>query len=310
MALRTRYPEIIRLSGNYEDCLLISVVLNAYKRTEYLESQIEALLNQTVKPKQIYVWQNAGSKVSANLKEKVTFVECNKNLGVWARFAFALNVDTPYVCLFDDDTIPGKKWFENCLDTLSKTEGLLGTRGVRFLSKNRYFPFISFGWDSPNESIEQVDIVGHAWFFKREWLTVFWRELPPIGFTKLAGEDMHFSYTLQKYLNLNTYVPPHPKGDPEMWGSRPETANFLGSSPVAISSDLSSLNKFDTALKFYTKNGFKLFLSSGERLKHGLVIGGAFRSSVRIRTFFSKHPRIKNFLKILINFLRKIKIYI
>ena len=30
---------------------------------------------------------------------------------------------------------------------------------------------------------------------------------------------MHFSYMLQKYKNLPTFVPPHPKDDMEMWGS-------------------------------------------------------------------------------------------
>jgi hypothetical protein len=30
---------------------------------------------------------------------------------------------------------------------------------------------------------------------------------------------MHFSYTIQKYLGINTYVPPHPKDDKDMWGS-------------------------------------------------------------------------------------------
>ena len=53
---------------------------------------------------------------------------------------------------------------------------------------------------------------------KREWLSAFWRELPnPIY--KTCGEDMHFSYMLQKYLNIKTYVPPHPHNDKEMWGS-------------------------------------------------------------------------------------------
>ena len=30
---------------------------------------------------------------------------------------------------------------------------------------------------------------------------------------------MHFSYMLQKYANIPTFVPPHPKDDMELWGS-------------------------------------------------------------------------------------------
>jgi hypothetical protein len=60
--------------------------------------------------------------------------------------------------------------------------------------------------------------VGHSWFFKKEWLSDYWRELPDPKYD-ICGEDMHFSYMLQKYKNLPTFVPPHPKDDMEMWGS-------------------------------------------------------------------------------------------
>jgi hypothetical protein len=47
-------------------------------------------------------------------------------------------------------------------------------------------------------------------------LSYYWRELPdPKYFT--CGEDMHFSYMLQKYAGIKTYVPPHPINDPSMW---------------------------------------------------------------------------------------------
>jgi hypothetical protein len=30
---------------------------------------------------------------------------------------------------------------------------------------------------------------------------------------------MHFSYVLRKYAGINTYIPPHPANNKEMWGS-------------------------------------------------------------------------------------------
>jgi hypothetical protein len=54
-------------------------------------------------------------------------------------------------------------------------------------------------------------LVGHAWFFKRDWLQYLWREKP---FMWDNGEDIQFSYLAQKYGNIDTYVPPHPKNDP------------------------------------------------------------------------------------------------
>ena len=154
----------------------ITVILNVYKRTNNLLKQIDAINAQTIKPKQILIWQNKGNnELPKNIFSK-PYISCNNfNYGVWARFAFAFNAKTEYICVFYDDTIPGRKWFENCLNTMENHEGLLGTRGLRFKSKVRYSPNICYGWDNPNINTEKVDIVGHSWFFKREWLGAFWR---------------------------------------------------------------------------------------------------------------------------------------
>lgn len=197
----------------------ITVILNGYKRPQFLQEQINAIQNQTVKPREIMLWQNNTEGFDPNITNSITTAVSNKNLGVWARFAYALNAKTEYICIFDDDTIPGSKWFENCLETMKTHEGLLGTIGLIYHSPSGYRPNTRYGWgDINNEEAMRVDIVGHAWFFKREWLSAFWRELPPVG-VEVIGEDMHFSYMVQKYLGLNTYVPPHPKDDKEMWGS-------------------------------------------------------------------------------------------
>ena len=81
-----------------------------------------------------------------------------------------------------------------------------------------YEPYLRFGWipNGHNENVTKVDLVGHCWFFKKEWLTYYWRELPDSKYFT-CGEDMHFSYMLQKYANLHTYVAPHPHNKPEMW---------------------------------------------------------------------------------------------
>lgn len=136
-----------------------------YKRGGSFEKQLQAVKTQTIKPSAIYVWKNAGDEIPQDLKEQVIIAECNSNLGVWARLAFALNIDTEYICMFDDDTIPGSRWIENCLTTLKTHNGLLGTRGIKFMSKRSYSPTVGFGWSSPNLFVEQVDIVGHSWFF-------------------------------------------------------------------------------------------------------------------------------------------------
>jgi hypothetical protein len=237
---------------------MVTVILNGFKRSSHFGSQLNAIKNQTLRPKEILLWQNKGEDFDINLTNQTTHANCNKNLGVWARFAFALNARTEYVCVFDDDTIPGTKWLENCYNTIQNYDGLLGTIGVKFSNENNYLENVRVGWDRPNENTEVVDIVGHSWFFKREDLATFWRELPDLDHSPLVGEDMHFSYTLQKYTNKKTYVPPHPVSDMEMWGSKPHTAWSIGTDSAAISRDWSNMNTMNQAFLGYINKGFKL----------------------------------------------------
>jgi len=239
----------------------ISVVLNGYKRSQHFEKQLTSIQNQTIKPKEILLWQNYGDSFDNNLTEQTIHANCNKNLGVWARFAFALNCKSEYICVFDDDTIPGTKWLENCYNTIQTHDGLLGTIGLKFLDESNYLNNVRVGWDRPNENTEQVDIVGHSWFFKREDLATFWRELPDLDHSIYVGEDMHFSYTLQKYTNKKTYVPPHPINDIEMWGSKPDTAWSIGSDSVAISTNYNLGIQMEPAYRNYIKKGFKILNS-------------------------------------------------
>jgi hypothetical protein len=239
---------------------MITVILNGYKRPYALAQQLEAIKSQTLQAQTVMMWQNKGSEFDFDLINSTQHASCNSNLGVWARFSYALNAKTPYICILDDDTIPGSKWLENCISTIQQYDGLLGTIGVRYESNEAYWPSHRIGWANPNENVEQVDIVGHSWFFRREWLSTFWRELPEIDQSVYVGEDIHFSYTLQKYLNKNTYVPPHPANDIEMWGSKPETAWTIGNGPdkVGISQSPESFEAFNNIYSFYIKKGFKI----------------------------------------------------
>ena len=273
---------------NIKNMSEITVVLNVFKRLHNLQKQIDSLNSQTIKPNKILIWKNKSEQdLPPEILSQALVSQNNYNYGVWARFAFALNAKTKYICVFDDDTIPGKKWFENCLTTMDNCEGLLGTRGLRFKSKYRYSPNEGFGWDNPTSNIKRVDIVGHSWFFKREWLAAFWRELPPIDSSHIAGEDIHFSYTLQKYFGLNTFVPPHPENDKQLWGSLPNFAISMGNDNEGISSKDDSIIRFNKALKFYTAKGFRLCFEDEIKVKKEIIIGRGL----------SSYPFLKKFLR-------------
>ncbi|MBD3842736.1 MAG: glycosyltransferase [Campylobacterales bacterium] len=244
------------------DDIEITVILNVFKRAEHLEAQLNAIENQTIKPKKIFVWQNGNySVIPENLKSRFTLIECSENLGVWARFAFALNARTDYICLFDDDTIPGERWFENCINTLKTHDGLLGTKGLRFMRDKSYKSAEHFGWSHPNEETMKVDIVGHSWFFKRELLAHYWSELPPKDFPITAGEDIHFSYMIQKF-GINTYVPPHPKNDMSLWGSLPESGYDIGADENGISKQSGANDTFTKVYNYYREKGFEIIYNN------------------------------------------------
>jgi hypothetical protein len=239
----------------------ITAVLNLYKRPHTLIEQLTAVQNQSVPPENIIIWKNytegvVTPEIPEHLKHNVTVIESSKNSGVWARFTCGLLVNSKYVCVFDDDTIPGCDWFKNCLETMKTHRGLLGTIGLRFCRGNCYYYFEPrIGWDGPNNDVQQVDIVGHSWFFERDWLHYLWECCPDYNSMFLAGEDIGFSYILQKY-GINTYVPPHPADNTNLWGSQHDKAMLYGTESVAVSGQPGGMEKFNDAFKYYINKGF------------------------------------------------------
>lgn len=238
---------------------MITVILNCYKRPQYLQEQIEAINNQTIPPSDIWVWNNKPeNEPQADLSSlKCKVVTCNHNYKFHGRFAYGLLAQTEYVAFFDDDTIPGNKWFENCINTIEQgQDGILGTTGVYLLGDN-YNYNTKFGWNGKNNpSTTEVDLVGHAWFMKKDYLRYLWYE-DPISWDN--GEDMQLSYQAQKYGNIKTYVPPHPPEDTSIWGSLPKTGVKYGSDKAAswiYNSNHSTLR--DEIVQEQVKRGWKL----------------------------------------------------
>lgn len=199
----------------------ISIILNVYKRPYMLEKQIQAIKNQSIliESQNIHVWYNK-SDIAQYFpidKEIKTYV-CNWNTKFFGRFTLPLLIKTDFVALFDDDTIPQIDWLKNCLETIEKSEtnGILGGSGVILMEKS-YHPFNKVGWNGLHSNkTERVDLVGHAWFFRQEWAKYMWYEKP---YDWNNGEDIMFSYLAQKYGNINTFVPPHPENNMNLWSS-------------------------------------------------------------------------------------------
>lgn len=244
----------------------ISVILTAWMRPQYLEEQVKAVLSQTVKPYEVILWYNQPSKRFAILKRKhflefknnkyVRQIICDYNFGIMPRFAIAACLESKYVCIFDDDTIPGEMWFENCLGYVDKEKSLLGTIGLRYISmedKSVQVEKPRMGWEAKNEKLEFVDVVGHCWFFRREWAKYFWLEEPLL---RDFGEDIHFCAMLQRH-GIRTGCPPHPESDKSLWGSLyPER----GIDRVGISRSSDRSEDFYKVVSYEISRGFKSML--------------------------------------------------
>jgi len=205
----------------------ISVILNVYKRGFTLDKQIEAIKNQTIKinSEDIHVWYNESEEVQPLPTDKnVKVYKCNYNTKFWGRFLIPLICKTKYIAIFDDDIIPGERWLENCLSSIKEKDGIYGGSGI-ITNGTNYHPHTKVGWNGSHlNDICEVDLVGHAWFFKKEYGKFMWED-EPISWDN--GEDIFFSYIAQKN-NLKTYVPKHPENDISLWSNNREKSKTNG----------------------------------------------------------------------------------
>lgn len=236
----------------------ITVILTAYKRSEYLEQQIEALRAQTIPPKEIWVWSNRSDtelRDVSKLADRV--IASNSNFLFWGRFALASLVRTKYVAFFDDDILPQRRWFENCLQTIeSGHDGILGGSGVLLPVEGGYSSKHKAGWNGNLfDTPVQVDLVGHSWFMKKEYVNYMWRE-EPVSWDN--GEDIHLSYMALKYGGIKTIVPPHPQNDQSLWSCRPDFGKVVGRLNVATYKTKNHKNTRSEVVDHHIKDGWKV----------------------------------------------------
>ncbi len=247
----------------------ISVVLTAWQRPQLLEEQVERILEQSVRPQEIVLWYNAPPRklffferkqmVEFRNSKYVKKIICDFNFGVIPRFTLAACLEGDYVCIFDDDTMPGERWFENCLHYVDDKKVMCGTIGLRYLSVSGQRVETEtprMGWEGMNEQFEYVDLVGHSWFFRREWAPFFW-DAEPI--CRDFGEDIHFCAMLANH-GIKVGCPPHPEGDRSLWGS---VKGELGIDKVAISSQDRSKD-YARCVQHVLNNGYVPVLQRGE----------------------------------------------
>jgi hypothetical protein len=244
----------------------VSVVLNLYKDPDNLKTQLKAIENQTLKPKEILLYQDGTNdtvQISPQLKAHFDVFEVSPQItSVWGKFDFAMRrASCQYVCVFDNDTIPGSFWLENCHAEMMKREGLYGTIGI-ILEKPEKYPKMNqgshfrVGWQGNLNKTAEVDFVGQSWFFKKEWLPHLFNAPADIRKYRLVGEDMSFSYQLLKEGGIKTFVPPHPRANKDLHGSLGKNMPNMGNLKDVISINSAHVGMMTEAMAILLKQGW------------------------------------------------------
>jgi hypothetical protein len=243
----------------------ITVILNVYKRPQYLKEQIKAFESQTI-PCDIWIDYTVPegepmydlSSIAPNAK--IT-TRTNQNLFHIGRFFYALNAQTEYLFICDDDQLPGKNYLQHCINII-ENEGdcVLTGYGLRF-DRNipRYHAVEVYGWHNINRggfnTSKEVDMAGHSWFMKRSSLSYITRETP---YSFENGEDLFFSYIINKYAKIPIKASPHKINEPENWSCDYNKGMEMGNdihSTWRLSNHVSIRSK---SLRHYLDKGWKL----------------------------------------------------
>ena len=201
----------------------ITVILTAWKRN-HLQKQISYIQKQTKQPHQIWIYQNESHfdiEISEKQKEdlNISIIQSKDiNFKFHGRFALPLLCDTEYVAIFDDDTMPGSRWLENCLDTSKRNNCIVTANGRLMLEgfENKTGQhMLAVADDHPVPNEKEVDFGGHCWFFKSEWCKYIWMVRP---FSWDNGEDIHMAAACQIHGGIKCFVPVMPAGDKSLWG--------------------------------------------------------------------------------------------
>ena len=209
----------------------IVAVLGSYARPATLEPQVRSLLAQTHPPSEIWCWSNSSGKAmdyDFALSVGVKIVRpLGLGFGYYARSAPAqLAWHHPYVCIMDDDVLPGRRWLEGCIRIL-ETEGprILSAAGFTIGDPLVLNDRIWHGWgQGGNDAAVEVDVGGHNWVLPSYAIRPMFYEAPIIP----HSDDIHMAAMAKRVMGLRSFVAPQPRGDLSLWGTDPEFGRKWG----------------------------------------------------------------------------------
>nr|CAB3448271.1 unnamed protein product [Digitaria exilis] len=251
-------PELLRMRSRWgppgtPNVPRVTVILNHFKRRT-LCAQLDQLRRQTLPFHRAWVL-SFGSPNEASLRRivesyndsRVSFVSSGYDFKYYGRFQMALQSESDFVYILDDDMIPGARMLE-ILCHVSGTDkygnAVLGSIGRILPFRQKDFTFPSYrkfrskeaglylpdpAYDITVDRIVQVDFLSSSWFLPADLVKTLFIETP---FTFMTGEDLHLSYQLQKYMGAGSFVLPVDPNDKETWGDSEHRLAYVSETTV------------------------------------------------------------------------------
>lgn len=148
----------------------VSVVIPNYNGKKYLETCMNSLMKQSLKPEEIIIVDNASKDgsieyIEQNFKDKVTLICLNENYG----FSKAVNEGirnskSDFVALLNNDTELDEKWLEELYKCIQKDENIFSccSKMLRFTERNIIDDagdeYTLFGWGNKIGDGKQSEI--------------------------------------------------------------------------------------------------------------------------------------------------------
>lgn len=219
--------------------LPVTVILTCFGRTQLLRTQLDALRRGPKIPEMVVVLLVGDGPHPADvLSDGRPWVQDGPlpqntykvGASPWTRFQVALDVATEYVCILDDDCIPGENWLEECVTVHQRgLNAVIAAAGHRMSEDGSVYGYRG-PWHGQDEKVAVSDVSGdtdHAalvdagalgWFLRTDWMPTV-AQVGPAGHSPY-GWQLHVSAALQLEEGIPTVVLPYSTADMSAWGGQ------------------------------------------------------------------------------------------
>lgn len=289
-ANREKFSARVDVEGAY------SAIITLWKRRDYITEQYRALAHQSIPPREIIYIIN-GDHISSD-----TVIEATGPLArvlhsdinsLYTRFSFAGLARSPYVCVVDDDVIPGFFWMENAMRVCRQYNALAVASGRLYApgALRGFFKVVGSvdkldeGYISCARSDTYCDWGCNSYFFKREWIGHILSRPRYLDSWK-SYDDIQLAASLFLGGGIPTVTPMQPSSDPRFCASLREKE--YGADKYAIwktSTDSHFINR-KRYLEELITTGFVPVLQRNNLCRFHLIIDAAERGPAKcaIRT--------------------------